>query len=167
MKQATTFILLSILSLTKLTVFGQADCDTIKYTKLLSNSYQCKWTFFTLNDTIEGVIVKHERQTSCGGIATASLSIVKIDRDTIRVLDLCNIEDYKVGQRVKIIPGAEPKFQVHIPSYIIITGYRKRKMTKQEKKEQKKITKKELSLWRANDYDERILKTTWVQLINE
>jgi hypothetical protein len=91
------------------------------------------------------------------------LTIIKTDNDTIRILDLCNNNDYSTGQQVKVIPGSEPKFQVHIPSYIIITGTKGMKMTK----EQKKITEKELSTWHSNDYDERILKTTWGEITNE
>ena len=82
---------LTICILTSFSVFGQVDCDTAKYSKLLSNSFQCKWNFFQFNDTIEGIIIQHERQmTGCGVLATASLTIIKTDNDTIRVLDLCN-----------------------------------------------------------------------------
>lgn len=159
---------MTVLLLTSVWSFGQIDCDTTKYPKLLSNSYQCKWTFFTLADTVNGIILKHEKQnTGCGLFATASLTIIITDNDTIRVLDLCNQNDYSIGQNIKIVPGAAPNFQVHIPSYILISGQKKKKkkMTRQEKEESKKITEKELSIWNSNDFDQKILKTTWGQIV--
>jgi hypothetical protein len=171
MTHVRTFYLLTILLITNLSVFGQVDCDTTKYPKLLSNSYQCKWIFINLTDTIEGIIVKHERQiTGCGVLATASLTIIKVDNDTIRVIDLCNNKEYSIGQRVKVISETEPKFQVDIPHYILILEQKvkgRKKITKQQKEERIITLEKELYIWYSNEFDEIILRTTWGQIINE
>jgi hypothetical protein len=153
--QIKTFLLLAILSLTTLSVFGQPDYDTTKY-KLSNNSYQRNWTFFTLTDTIEGIVVKHERQVEdCGVVATASLTIIKVNNDTIRVLNLCNNKNYSKGRRVTIIPRAQPKYQVIIPFKI------EPPKNVGEKEKQKKIPKK----CYTDKYDYRILKTTWGVII--
>ena len=165
MKQKSTFLLITIFSLIGPEVFGQVESDTLMCQKLNNNSFQCKWIFFSLSETIEGVVVKHEKQTGgCGVWANASLTIIKTANDTIRVLDLCNQEDYSLRDSVRIAPEIEPKFEVFIPSHILISTNTKKKMTKHEKVERKKITQRELSVWRSNDYDERILKTTWGQI---
>ncbi len=156
-------LILPTFLLTTFSVFGQVDCDTTKYPKLLSNSYQCKWNFFQLNDTIEGVIIKHEKQMiGCGFLATASLTIIETGSDTIRILDLCNLKDYSVGQKVKILPESEPKFQTLIPCYFYTVRI---KLYKGDKG--KKVKQDEKAVWHSNDFDERILKTTWGQIINE
>jgi hypothetical protein len=158
--------ILSSLAFISLFAIGQTDCDTIKYPKLLWNSFQCKWQFFILTDTIQGIIIKHEQQTiGCGTIATASLTIIKTENDTIRVLDLCNLMEYKTGQKVKIVPDTAPNFQVHIPSYTLITGYPVKKRSKKEKEEQKKKTEAESKIWHSNEFDESVLKTTWGEII--
>lgn len=153
--------ILTIFTLTSGPVFGQVDCDTAKYSKLLSNTYQCKWEFFQLEDTIMGVVIKHEQHMiECGVLATASLTIIKTDNDTIRVLDLCNKDNFIEGQKVKIIPRTEPQFQVYIPSYIIID-----RRKKGDKKRKTKEVKK--NIWHSNNFDESVLKTTWGEIINE
>lgn len=153
--------ILTIFTLTSGSVFGQVDCDTAKYSKLLSNTYQCKWEFFQLEDTIKGVVIKHEQQmTGCGVLATASITIIKTDNDTIRVLDLCNKDNYIEGQKVKIIPRTEPQFQVNIPCYILIDRRKKGDKNRKTKEVEKNI-------WHSNNFDESILKTTWGEIINE
>ncbi|MES2139595.1 MAG: hypothetical protein V4511_07785 [Bacteroidota bacterium] len=166
MKVITTILTLTILILTNFSVFGQVDCDTTQYPKLINNSFQCKWTFFQLKDTTNGIIIKHEKQTiGCGSYATASLTIIFADSDTIRVLDMCNQLDYHAGQTVKIIPSTTPPFQVHIPWFVYVSDQSSKKLTPKEKEEQKKKTSEELSISRSNEFDEKIKKTTWGQII--
>ena len=142
------FFLLTIFSVSVLTTSAQTECDTIEFHKLINNSFQCRWTFFQLPDTISGTIIRHDRQeVGCGIIATASLAIIKTDNDTIRVIDLCSQDSFKTGQKIKIDPGKEPSFQVWIPSNYDIV----------DKKEHKYFT------W-SNDFDATILKTAWGHL---
>lgn len=143
------FFLFTFSLTTVLTSFAQTECDTAEFHKLINNSYQCRWTFFQLTDTITGTIIRHEKQeVGCGIIATASLTIIKTDTDTIRVIGLCNQDSYESGQKIKIIPQNEPSFQVWIPSYYDVV----------DKNTNKYFT-------RSNDFDEVILRTTWGHLI--
>lgn len=129
-------------------MFGQTVCDTTLHPKLISNSFQCTWTFFKLTDTIQRIIIRHERNpTGCGVYATASLSIAKTPTDTIRIIDLCNEDSYEIGQKIKIAPRNEPPFQVHIPYYLEYADARGKKYN-----------------WRTNSFDQTVLKTTWAQL---
>ena len=147
-----TFALTSI-------AFGQTECDSIKYPKLLNNSYQCKWTFFKLDKSIEGIIIEHDKaQGSCGTRAFASLTIVKTDKDTIRILGLCNENLYLIGQKVKVSPENEPSFQVHLPS-TFIDGVRGTNKKGKRKKQEPPIL-----VPTATAFDKSIIKTTWGQI---
>ena len=135
----------AFLTLTGGTVFGQTNCDTTKYAKLLNNSSQCWWTFFQLTDTITGTILRHEKQmVACGHLAGASLTIVKTEKDTVRVIDLCNGKNYVKGQKIKIIPRTEPTFQVNLPFHVKWVDKGKNKY-----------------ILISNKFDKVVLKTTW------
>ena len=69
-------------------------------------------------------------------------------------------KNYPVGQKVKILPETEPKFQAHIPCYILTEGIKKGDKKKKDNVDEKYI-------WHSNGFDERILKTTWGEIINE
>ena len=128
--------------------FGQTICDTTRYPKLLGNSFQCKWAFFKLSDTTQGIVIKYEKQsTPCGVLATASLAIIKTKQDTIRVIALCDENNYRVGQKVKLIPANEPSFQVNIPSYYDYFDKTKKKY-----------------YIRSNSFDETVVRTTWAHI---
>lgn len=126
-------------------VFGQSDCMENKNMQLHNNSFQCKWVYYKVKDSVDGVVVKFEKQRApCGMSAMASLAIVSIGTDTIRVLDMCNDSVYKRGERIRILPDEVPKYSVDIPFYYDVV----------DEKENKYYS-------RSNEYDERILKTTW------
>jgi hypothetical protein len=127
---------------------GQDDCMENKNMRLHNNSYQCRWLFFTLKDSVDGVVVKHEKQSvPCGASATASVTIVYIGADTLRILDLCNESNYKRGQKIRILPEQVPRYVVDIPFYYDVID---------EKRNQ--------YFSRTNEYDERVLKTTWGEI---
>ena len=143
-------------SLTSIAV-GQTACDTIKYPKLLDNSFHCKWAFFKLDKSIEGIIIDHHKADgSCGTSAFASLTIIKTDSDTIRVLSLCNENLYLVGQKVIVQSQNEPSFQVHLPFTHIIGS-----ATKNKKKKNKESSK---AIVDTINFDKLIIKTTWGQI---
>lgn len=150
MKKHRNFLLLLPICFTQiLSAFAQLNCDSVKYSKIINNSYACNWQFFRLTGATKGVVIKHEKQTTaCGVLATASLTIIKTDTDTIRVINLCNQNDYTVGQKVKIQPKSEPQFQVYIPC-----SFSKEKVEKENTTE--KIR------WHSNSFDKSISKTTW------
>jgi len=139
------FILSGLIILDAAASFGQVLCDEKKHYQLLNNSFQCKWVFFNLKDTVSGIVLKHERKVEpCGAWASATVTIVKCGLDTIRVLDLCSESNFSKGQKVKISPADNPGYQVYIPFYYDVID---------------EITNQHIS--RTNEYDERILRTTW------
>lgn len=132
-----------------------------EYKKLLNNSFQDKWSYFELEDTLEATIIKHEKQeVGCGSFATASLSIVKTNNDdTLRILDLCNYDYYEKGTAIRVSPMKDVQGQVRIPNYVLISG---EIMNPDKKKRRKKVKRAiEPSIYRSNEFDETILKTTW------
>lgn len=148
-----------ILLLFSCTLWGQINCDTIKYPKLLGNSYQCKWIIFKLDKPIEGIIIEHyPAMAGCGTSAFASLSIIKIDNDTIRVIGLCNENLYPIGQKIKIYPAEEPTFQVHIPSSFIDGNRVEKKKAKRKSQVNPNV------VVTTGSFDNTILKTTWGRL---
>ncbi len=133
---------------TAATVFGQTDCDKIKNLKLLNNSYQCKWSYYKLKDTLVGTVIKfHAQPIPCGPDASASLTILKVGEDTIRVLDFCNDIVFKKGQKIKVNPQEEPPYQVSVPFYFDVID------------EQNRIV-----ISRTDEFDETVFNTTWGEL---
>jgi len=79
--------------------------------------YKALWRYFDLKDILQATIISHyPAEAFCGASATGSISIVKINNDTIRVLDLCNISKIEVGTIVKIYPAEKPPFAVSLPT---------------------------------------------------
>lgn len=90
-------------------------------------SYQNEWKYFELKDTITVEIIKHlEAEAMCGTFAFGSISIVKNGNDTIRIINLCNMTDYKLGDTVKFIPATKPDFNVHLPYSTILDPIEKK-----------------------------------------
>lgn len=137
-------------------------CDTLEFTHLLNNSYQCTWQYFTLPSTDTATIIDYRpAPVGCGTWATAAVAIIKFKNDTIRVIDLCNLNTMYPGQKVKITPGTNPNFQVHIPASFFVEGTRGQKLTKK----QKQAINNQPTIWHTNEaYDKTILKTTWAEL---
>ena len=152
-------LLVTMSLLISIHISAQRVCDTL-HPKLLSNSGQCKWGFIKLNTLTKGIVIEHNKASgSCGVRAFASLSIIKINNDTIRVLDMCNQNLYTTGQKVQIIPADEPGFQVDIPYYCFIDG---QKVIR--KKEKKNHQSEDKFIAHSNNFDNTIFKTTWGQL---
>jgi hypothetical protein len=143
-------LLLKLILITQ-SAIGQTNCDTISYQMLLGNSFYCNWTFIEIPDTVSGVIIEHNKASvSCGILATASVSIMSIGNDTIRILDLCNIKEIEKGRNVIIVKATASDFQVHLPYYVLENEIRNKTVT-----------------YRTNDFDETILKTAWGQIIEQ
>jgi hypothetical protein len=150
----------------------QTECDTISAPLLLQNSYFCRWSFFTLDKPVHGTVIQHNwSETGCGTLAFASITIVKTEQDTIRILELCNQTQYPVGQKIKITKGANPMerdnpYQVHLPCGMFIEGERIYFKTKKEARQAKRKARKEkpavlAGTWTCGPYDQTILKTAW------
>ena len=109
--------------------------------------YKALWQYYNLTDTIQGAIISHyPAEAFCGMSATGSVSIIKTVSDTIRVLDLCNMNKIDVGSIVTIYPAEKPSFSVSLPAS---TATFMRNDTIYE---------------RPSDADLKILKTTWGQI---
>lgn len=107
-------------ALIKRTTWGilssKSDCERTKLYTLLPNSYPCSWAFFELKQPLRGrIIAHHKQQAPCDILEQASLSIVAIGTDTIRVLDFCNGSEFNPGDEVKIEYQEAPS-SVQIPS---------------------------------------------------
>jgi len=88
--------------------------------KSISVDNKCReaWQYFSLDDTLTGQVLFHAKAPFlCGTLATASLTIVKtVPGDTIRVLELCNInKDIAKSALVKISPANKSTFGVTLP----------------------------------------------------
>lgn len=142
------FFLLLFLGL-QMTLSAQRLCSNPKKAKILTNSFQCQWEIIAIEDTISGTVIQHERSLMpCVFKASASVTIVQVKNKKIRILDFCNLKDFKVGQVIKIAPIEPPYSAVSIPTYF-------------EK------TRKGRYIYRCNKYDESVKKTIWGQIIEE
>ncbi len=140
------FFLLVFLSLQVISS-AQRPCSNPKKAKILTNSFQCHWKIVEIKDTISATIVHHERSfIPCAFKSSASVTIVKVKNRKIRILDVCNLKDFKVGQVVKIAPIEPPYSAISIPTYF-------------EK------TRKGRYIYRCNKYDESVKRTIWGQII--
>jgi hypothetical protein len=160
MKMKYTIILL----LFSCAAWGQTPCDTT----INRNPSRCKWTYFKLDKSIEGAVIVHYKAgAGCGTFAFASLTIVKIDADTIRVLDLCNENLYLVGQKIKISPEDKPPFSVILPETLFLNGIRgamSKKMKRKIRKGQVKASDIPSTPSHIDEYDKSVLRTTWASI---
>ena len=85
-----------------------------------------------------------------------------MENDTIRVISLCGFDDYEKGEVVIIKPAKEPKSQVYIPSYLLISGTKGKNLSRIEREA---LLKREMSIWHTNKYDKIDLKTTWGKIV--
>lgn len=85
-------------------------------------SYDPSWQFFNLENTIEVKVVDHiKNDILCGTGAVASVTFVIDEKGkTFRVLDLCNLSDYKKGEFIKLIPTEKPDFIVSLPYRVFL-----------------------------------------------
>jgi len=86
----------------------------------LNGALKCQqsWVYFKLSDTLKGVILSHiNAGFLCGTMASASVSLIVTDtKDTLRVLELCNVgKRFNSGDKVTICYSEKPPFNVSIP----------------------------------------------------
>ncbi|MGB0862718.1 MAG: hypothetical protein ACPG19_13675 [Saprospiraceae bacterium] len=130
-------------------LLAQKPCSNPKSERVLTNSFQCNWEFIELKDTSDATVILHSpTHVPCVFKATASVTIVKIKNDTIRILDVCNLQDYKTGEQIKVVSVSKPYYKVIIPTFF----------------EEEDPTFKTY-IYRCNEYDEKILKTTWGHIV--
>lgn len=67
-------------------------------------TYECHWEYFDLEDTVNAIILDYSMGTCSGSRPVASVGIVKVGKDTIRVIDYCTILQLKKGDIVELIP---------------------------------------------------------------
>lgn len=97
------------------------SCTNRKLTKkeiAAANKCRDNWQYINLQDTVSGEVLYHAKASfGCGVLTSASLTIIKTtEKDTIRILWRCNTEiDFKVNQRVKIIPEQQTAHPVMLP----------------------------------------------------
>ncbi len=118
---------------------------------LLSNAYQCRWRFFDVKGTMEGLVVSSAAvKESKKGPGAVSATIVYIwPKDTVRLLSLKN-DEFVPGTMVRFTAAKEPELDVLAPldrTYFL---------------EHETDTK--TPPCRINAYDQRILKTTWANI---
>lgn len=95
------------------------SCKTQKAYFYKDSDYKDKWQYFNLHDTINTTIIVHYPVTvGCGTKAFGSVSIVKTEaNDTIRILNLCNMEHYKSGQKVLFRSAEKPSLPCQLALY--------------------------------------------------
>jgi hypothetical protein len=148
---ATRLVFLVLLSLNANSSLAQALCDERKKYKLMHNSYQCKWIYYPLKETVSGVVLKHERKVEpCGALASATITIIKTATDTIRVLDLCSENNFLKWEKVKVYVAEEPNYQVYIPFFYDVIDL---------------TTNQHVA--RTNEFDEKVMRTTWGTIESE
>ena len=126
---------------------GFYSCSTKKIYVFNTSDYKASWQYFDLKDTIQGIILRHQGAgVDCGNMAFGSVSIIKTDKDTIRVLDLCNMESIDEGRIITIYPDEKPSFGVVFPT------------------ERLSYERNDTIYEMPSKYDRKILKTTWGSL---
>lgn len=121
------------------------SCKTQKAYFYKDSDYKDKWQYFNLQDTVHTTIISHLPATVyCGNMAFGSVSIVKTEaNDTIRILNLCNMERYSPGQKVVFKPAEKPNFSVHFSQTTV------------------QYENKDTLYEQPSAYDLKILKTAW------
>lgn len=86
---------------------------------LYPNSFQCHWEMGVLGDTLhEAIVLAHTPQhIPCAFEASASVTIIAVAGDTVRIVDLCREEGLRAGLRIGVAPVAAPYMRVRIPAY--------------------------------------------------
>ena len=97
---------------------------TIRVAESMSSS--C-FNYLTTKDTIQGTVLLHFCASGlCGRMAFASLTILQTNRDTVRVLEMCNsCSNNKVlvkNDSVTFIPTERPPFSVGLPMIRLVNG---------------------------------------------
>ncbi len=117
---------------------------------LLSNSYQCDWIFYGLKSAVEGTVVAYDTISATKkGPAAACVTMIKAGNDTVRVLHF-TLAKHKPGDKIKITQAREPEQDVLVP-------FDRNFFINEESKTGKPL--------RINEYDARIRKTTWGNIV--
>lgn len=135
-----------------LTGYVFAQPETLKHAHdaknchhLLSNYYQCNWKFIRLPRPSDGIVIRYNGLRP-GEKDAAAVSLVKMGMDTVRVILLSNAT-HKPGDRITITPVPEPDYDIMVPI--------DRDFYLSEEKAGRK------PFCRIDEYDSRVLKTTW------
>jgi len=92
--------------------------SSIHFTREQKRLFECRdgWQYFTLKDTLYGELIYQQNIGKyCGTEAFGSNTVVKISSgDTLRIIELCNSNEFKPGDKIKIVPATKPSFGVVI-----------------------------------------------------
>lgn len=88
-------------------------------TKQNIKDYEDRWIYFDLQKPIEVNVIDHASpKVHCGYIAFASVTIGYTEaQDTLRIFDLCNLEDFFKGEKIIVTPAKRPGFNVIYPTF--------------------------------------------------
>ncbi|WMX13141.1 hypothetical protein [Aureispira sp. CCB-E] len=121
--------------------FSQSNC----------HRNQCNWEYISTTEKIKGIVLSNEISVgNCGGRAYASITIIKTHNDTLRILELCNLEDYSLGEEIFITPIKKPTFSVSIGSNYILPKIKNKQVSKEEKL--------------PTRFDKTVLKSIWGEI---
>lgn len=107
-------------------IYVLSSCKTVtNHTNLQTesfSSYDSSWQFFNLENKIEVKVVDHIKNDAlCGIGAFASVTFVIDEKGEIfRVLDLCNLSDYKKDELIRLNPTDKPDFHVSLPYKVFL-----------------------------------------------
>jgi len=118
------------------------------YTQEYSDSISKNWKFFKLEQSEKAIIVDHTPiQILCGTSAFASVTIVKNTKgETFRVLNLCNLQNFKPHEEIKISSQKAPSFNVNFAKKYVI------------------VLKNGKEVIQNINYEETIIRTTWASM---
>jgi hypothetical protein len=118
---------------------------------LLSNSYQCSWIFYGLKAPVDALVIAYDTIAPVKtGPARVCVSIVKAGNDTVRVLHLV-ASKHKPGDIIRITQAREPELDVLVPFD------REFFMSEENNGNAPQC--------RINEYDGRVYKTTWADIV--
>jgi len=95
---------------------------TCQFDKQYNDASECqkKWIYKKLSKQITGTIIYHKTvSVHCGIFSTAAVGIILTQQgDTLRVLELCNLDKkFAVGSIIKVEPADIPGFRIDIVPY--------------------------------------------------
>jgi hypothetical protein len=98
--------------------FPSAGQDSDRKLTSIENKCKQSWQYFNSSDTTYGIVLFHAKADFlCGGIASASLTVIKTTTgDTIRVLQMCNTNQiFFKSEYVKVSSMQQPTCGVFLP----------------------------------------------------
>ena len=85
--------------------------------ELIGSGCSKNWQYFRPDYIISGYVIFHKKALAfCGHNIMVSVTLIKTEIDTIRVIELCNVsKDFEVSQKVSVWPSKVPETKVNLP----------------------------------------------------